>query len=399
MYFLHSLLPHEPYLYSPSGRHYGPVEGLVGLSREEVWADNEVAVATNYQRHLLQLAAVDLLLGQLVDRLREQERCLLVVTSDHGASFRPGDRFKTPTQTNLHEIMSVPFFLKLPDQRITGVSDHNVETVDILPTLADALGVQLPWPVDGQSATESNGPERQSKTIFFGGARKQLKTLPTGQPERQHETIGRKLRLFARTGLNASSLGAYSRLIGTSTSEHTVMEGGPVRVQPHYPLLFQRVCLTGPFLPALITGRIVSSSDETEPIDLAISVNGKIAATTQTYGMGIQGRSPGSWSALIPEEAFLPDVNAVEVLAVSGSPERPLLQSAYSSGPVEMISPVNLALTSAKWLLGVQTSGFHAQEWWRREPARWTNGSARLRVPSGKLQGARGIEINRYSSY
>ena len=327
VYFLHSLLPHEPYLYLPSGRHYGPVEELTGLLRGEVWADNEVAVATSYQRHLLQLTAVDLLLGQLIDRLRKQglyERCLLVVTSDHGASFRPGDHFKTPTPTNLHEIMPVPFLLKLPDQYITGVSDRNVETVDILPTLADALGIQLPWAVDGQSAMESDRPERQNKTIFFGGARKQLKTLPSGQPERQHETIGRRLRLFGGTGLHASSLGAYSRLIRTQISENTVTEDGQIRVQLCDPLLFRKVRLTGTFSPALITGWIVSSSNETDPIDLAISVNGKIAATTQTYGMGIPGRSPGSWSALIPEEAFLPDVNAVEVLAVSGSPERPL---------------------------------------------------------------------------
>lgn len=70
------------------------------------------------------------------------------------------------------------------------------------------------------------------------------------------------------------------------------------------------------------------------------------------------------------------------------------MQIAYSSGPVESTSAENLALTSAKWLWSVQTSGFHGQEWWREEPARWTNGSARLSVPSGKFQGVRRIEIN-----
>ncbi len=89
----------------------------------------------------------------------------------------------------------------------------------------------------------------------------------------------------------------------------------------------------------------------------------------------------------------MPGVNAVEVLALSGPSERPVLQSAYSSGPVEIVSPANLALTSAKWLSDAQTSGFHAQEWWRGEPARWTNGSARLSVPS-KFQRARGVEID-----
>ena len=193
----------------------------------------EVSVATSYQRHLLQVAAVDLLLGQLIDRLHEQglyERCLLVGTSDHGASFRAGDQFKTPTPTSLHEIMSVPFFLMLPYQRVSGVSDRNVETVDILPTLADVLGVQLPWLVDGQSATKSDGPERQDKTIFFGGARKQLKTLSSEQTEQlqYEEIIHRKLRLFGKTGLQAFSLGAYRGLVGRPISEYTVVKDGPI---------------------------------------------------------------------------------------------------------------------------------------------------------------------------
>ena len=118
----------------------------------------------------------------------------------------------------------------LPYQRVSGVSDRNVETVDILPTLADVLGVQLPWLVDGQSATKSDGPERQDKTIFFGGARKQLKTLSSEQTEQlqYEEIIHRKLRLFGKTGLQAFSLGAYRGLVGRPISEYTVVKDGPI---------------------------------------------------------------------------------------------------------------------------------------------------------------------------
>ena len=67
-----------------------------------MWTDNQSAVNQYWQRHLLQLGFTDRLLGRLVTRLRRAglyDRSLLVVTADHGASFRPGDNrrsFRTP---------------------------------------------------------------------------------------------------------------------------------------------------------------------------------------------------------------------------------------------------------------------------------------------------------------
>ena len=104
LYFLHSLLPHEPYLLLPSGKFYGPTQNLTGLLHGERWTTEALAVDLSYQRHLMQVRYADQLLGKLMERLRTvniYEKSMLVVTADHGASFRPGDLFKKPTRTNL----------------------------------------------------------------------------------------------------------------------------------------------------------------------------------------------------------------------------------------------------------------------------------------------------------
>ena len=39
--------------------------------------------------------------------------------------------------------MSVPLFIKLPGQTEGRIDDRNVESVDILPTIADVLGISI----------------------------------------------------------------------------------------------------------------------------------------------------------------------------------------------------------------------------------------------------------------
>ncbi len=116
LYFLHFLLPHEPYLHLPSGKLYAALPNLGGLLAREKWSSKETAVNLAYQRHLLQVGTVDRLLGQFLERVRAAklyDRSLIVVTSDHGASFRPRESFKHPTDTNFQDILSVPLLVSL----------------------------------------------------------------------------------------------------------------------------------------------------------------------------------------------------------------------------------------------------------------------------------------------
>ena len=102
LYFLHSMLPHASWKYLPSGKLYTlserpGVAGVVGPNSQGLdvnqWLEDPWLVAQSYQRHLLQIMFLDRLVGELIRQLHQEnlyDSTLLVLTADHGASFRPG---------------------------------------------------------------------------------------------------------------------------------------------------------------------------------------------------------------------------------------------------------------------------------------------------------------------
>ena len=128
-----------------------------------MWNDNQAAVDQYWQRHLLQLGYADKLLGRLVARLKATglyDRSLLVVTADEGLSFRAGEKRRPASAENLQDISYVPLFMKLPHERRGRVVRRATRSADILPTIAAALKVTLPWPVEGQNQLAPSHQER-----------------------------------------------------------------------------------------------------------------------------------------------------------------------------------------------------------------------------------------------
>ena len=75
---------------------------------------------TLHQRHLAQVGFADRLVGDLIARLREvgaYDKALVIITADHGASYREGRsrRRPQPQRQNLSDILQVPILVKLPD--------------------------------------------------------------------------------------------------------------------------------------------------------------------------------------------------------------------------------------------------------------------------------------------
>ena len=94
LWYVHFLLPHSPWKYLPSGRPYS-VRAAPGWGSDEVWNGNQAAVDQYWQRHLLQLGYANTVLERIVARLHATglyDRALLVVTADHGVSFRAGQK-------------------------------------------------------------------------------------------------------------------------------------------------------------------------------------------------------------------------------------------------------------------------------------------------------------------
>lgn len=59
-------------------------------------------------------------------------------------SFRPGEYRRAVTPTNAADIMPIPLIIKAPGGPRGLVSDRNVQSIDVLPTIADLLDVDIP---------------------------------------------------------------------------------------------------------------------------------------------------------------------------------------------------------------------------------------------------------------
>lgn len=162
LYVLHNLMPHVPFRFTPSGQVYTDSPALPGWRpTRDRWDENEAPIHLAYRRHLMQLRYTDKLLGHLMERLRTTgiyDRTLLIITADHGISFRAGEPRRTPTDRSFQEIVNVPLFIKYPHQRTGRVEERPVQTVDIVPTLADAIGITVPWSLDGDSLLNDSFP-------------------------------------------------------------------------------------------------------------------------------------------------------------------------------------------------------------------------------------------------
>lgn len=158
--FHHVILPHEPWTVTDDGTFYDGGNPPTGYY-VNMWTDSGIEVGR--QRHVLQLQAADRLLGRHLDALRAAgmyDDALVVVTADHGASFAPDTMSRGLTEENYEQIMWTPLLVKGPGQTAGSIDDGDVRSVDVMPTIADLLGVDVPWDVDGEPighATDRDG--------------------------------------------------------------------------------------------------------------------------------------------------------------------------------------------------------------------------------------------------
>jgi hypothetical protein len=227
LWYVHFMLPHSPWSYLPSGKRYS-IRQAPGWGPDEVWTDNQAAVDQYWQRHLLQLGYADRVLGKLVARLRASglyDRALVIVTADHGISFRADQKRRPLSQSNLQDIAWVPLFVKLPHQRRGRVERAPARTIDIVPTVAAATGVTIPWRVDGHSLLGRRTAERDVVLIKDGGQRF---VVPAPELETKREqALWRQLRLFG-SGEPPTSL--YAVGPGRERVNHSI-EGHPLAAQ------------------------------------------------------------------------------------------------------------------------------------------------------------------------
>ncbi len=324
LYFMHLLLPHLPWCYLPSGSRYAEdgedwqllsVKTQTGLPGN--WGPDELELVNNQQRYLLQLIYLDQLLGKFIARLKETglyDKCLLVVTADHGISFRARQSRRSIGKENLDEILSIPLFVKRPGQQVGGGNDQDVESVDILPTIADVLGLNLGRATDGWSMFDAAHPPRTLKQ--FG----EVSELQTVDPAIIHNS-NVPLTIRERFGDSSDPASLYQtshipELIGRRVDSLKLTTTAQVEMEF---LRYSDEVITGKTktVPCFFEGRMATKRTADAPTVIAVAINGVIQGVTRTY------RQPGlpsrQWTAMIPETAFHAGRNDVHFYKVTGA--------------------------------------------------------------------------------
>ena len=382
LHFLHVLLPHEPWVYLPAGQRFSLEPRILGGTGDGRWGTDARAVALNYQRHLLQAQYVDALLGRLLERLRDQgmyDDALVIVTSDHGVSLRPGLPSRTPTRTTFADIASVPLLIKRPGQRDGRVATTNVETIDVLPTIAAELEVGLPWDVDGSNAFMRDDTPRPVKTMFIHRAT----SLVEGSADLGPDVAGgveRKFAIFpSGDARDHPRLGIHDDLIGVRVTDVRTGRPADFDVVIDSPALLSNVDHDSDFVPAHVTGSIVAREREPRAPPLAVAINDVVAAVTRIYPFRVFGRDL-AWEAIVDPRLLAQGANTVAIFAIQDGPGGSVVlepvQPANAAG-----ASSNLLSAEAETLLGVTSSGFFSREWAGNRAFRWTTDTARLSVP------------------
>lgn len=316
--FLHTLLPHVPWQYLPEGRRYAnEVRRIPGVENAR-WRRDPWLVEQGYQRYLLQLGYTDAALGLVVERLhatRLYDRALIVVTGDHGAGFTPGEPRRLITSANAPDLAFVPLFVKLPRQRTGRTIGGLARTVDILPTIVDALGVRAPWHFDGRSLLRR--PLPSDGTVVVGGNTGIVTAQLSDLRRRQQAALRPRAALFGAGSFeNVYRIGGDRSLFGRPVAQLATAGGGG-RATLSGASLFADVDVRSDLVPSYLTGTVNGFADGTR---LAIAVDGVVAAVTRTYRSQGQTR----FAAMISPSTLRAGKNDVAVYAVRGRSLQPL---------------------------------------------------------------------------
>ncbi len=380
LYFLHALLPHEPYMYLRSGQQFTDDPRLFGLQGSGRWGHEQWPVVQAYAQHLLQLQYVDTIVGRIIARLKAEglyDKALIIVTGDHGVSFRPGRPFKGVDRDTLPDIMAVPLFVKLPGQQDPVVSDRNVQSIDIVPTIADILKTTLPWQADGRSAL-APGASPATKFIRYINATRQTTVDAEEFAASRRRAVARKFQLFAADSADMlPAIADHAELIGQDVDTLDRSDDGPLRVLVDRPGQYLRFDPAAPRVAGLLSGRVVDAAGRQAAAALAIAVNGKVCATTRTYRSETRG-SGGAWTAFVPPRHFRSGANEVEVFILRNEPAGVRLERAYASS--KRPETLNLASRAARDYWSVVQIGFHGREG-GPNTYQWTNGNATIVSP------------------
>jgi Sulfatase len=329
LYYKHALLPHVPWVFTPTLHRFdrtvlGPINGLNSSDRSVF---DRTLVRQSWQRHLLQVGAVDTLVGRLVARMRKTgiyDRATLVVMADHGVSFHVGfmDR-RTIVPANAFDIAPIPLFIKAPHQRAGRVNEALMRNYDVLPTVAHQIGMRLPGGLNGRAAGNAKVRGRARASVISRAPPFRLKFSLGALRAGRNQALRRKLALFGSGVRSLYDVGPNRRLHAQPVSRYRVVGGGHLHATLNEAKAYRRVRKGAAFLPTHVTGRITGARRGARR-NIAVAVNGSIWGLSRT--VHIRGNPREYYSVLVSEGVLVPGRNRIQVFSVGHRRGRTVLR-------------------------------------------------------------------------
>lgn len=328
----HLLSPHHWWLFNPSGSLSNTLYEEDHPIQTGGW-DSDEAASLGRQQHLLQAMYADAYLGTVIERLMSidaYEDALVIVTADHGISFEEGAPRRLSSEASVSEVAWVPLFVKLPGQTEGSVIDGNALTLDVVPTIADVVGVDIPWDTDGISL--ASGTRSADTKPFLPYVDTPDDFFPFGEPlggdvwfaelldrarERFVETVDPTWRPYAR--------GPFGTIVGSSLTDLTVGEPVDARGEWNDDPDARPVAAdpadddTVEIVPTWVAGSVAESVGPDPQLafvmgDTVVATGGTFEADGERY----------EFQTRLPEEAL--GTGDVSVYLLSGEPTSPTLR-------------------------------------------------------------------------
>ena len=161
--FINYMDAHEPYIPPPpfdtfypgkikrftTARYFSLVKDVIQFGQK---------VTDKEQNHLLSqydggIAYIDFNIWKLIEQLKKlglYENSIIVITSDHGEVFGKRNLFGHGVSVYQDQV-HVPLIIKYPNTRKQRVVNEFVSSIDIMPTILNVLGCDIPKELPGQS--------------------------------------------------------------------------------------------------------------------------------------------------------------------------------------------------------------------------------------------------------
>ena len=194
--WVHYFDPHEPYRppdpwrtkYDPG--YEGPLDGTARayhrLLRERGLRRGDPA-AQRATEHMIalydgEISAMDEAIGALLDALRQHGRLdqtLVVVVGDHGEAFGEHEQIWEHNGELYDEVMHVPLLIRRPEGRSGGQRVRElVSSIDVAPTVLDALGIAVPAEIEGRSLLAGAGAHAARSLLLEARRGQQVHPTP-----------------------------------------------------------------------------------------------------------------------------------------------------------------------------------------------------------------------------